>query len=456
MKTQHNCDAESMEPVLPQNVAAEKWVLGAILLDNDLLKRVRQILDAEDFFFPQHATLFRVMLVLQHDRTPIDALTLHDRLKDQQILTDIGGMAYISALTDGLPRLSSIEFHARRVKENAQLREAIHAADAIKLSAFECGDPAEIQKRFRDIAERLQPANGQVRTVTAKDLCLMKVRSRTFLLDPVITSRSMGEIFSKRGVGKTFLAMAIAHAVGSGGKLFRFHSPEPAGVLYVDGELDDDTLQKRARQIGAADNEKLEFLCCDMLDEPFPHLASAKAQRLIEDRLEGKRLLVLDNLSALGPSTNESEAQDWMSIQSWLLNLRKNGIASIFLHHAGHAGHSRGTTRREDLLDWVCQLEHPRDYHADQGLRFELRFTKTRAYMGPAAHPLEVKFQQDMLGDDHVWTFAEVENARVPLILELRAINTSWRDIEKETGIPKSTAERLWREANKSPKNKTL
>jgi len=66
-----------------------------------------------------------------------------------------------------------------------------------------------------------------------------------------------------------------------------------------------------------------------------------------------------------------------------------------------------------------------------------------------------VKLGLDLDGKD-VWTFQEIENARVPLILELRALNTSWRDIEIETGIPKSTAQRLWQEANKTPKNKKL
>ena len=180
-----------------------------------------------------------------------------------------------------------------------------------------------------------------------------------------------------------------------------------------------------------------------MLEDPFPHLATARAQRIIEDRLGSARLLLLDNLSALAPSSNEEEAAHWILIQTWLKELKRQGISSKFLHHAGHAGWARGTTRREDLLDVVIELRRPKDYVASEGLRFEVHFTKTRGMLGHLAEPLEASLTTSLDGDC-LWTYRDLEDARLAQVVTLKTAGKTWREIEQETGVPKSTAQRLW------------
>jgi putative DNA primase/helicase len=65
-------------------------------------------------------------------------------------------------------------------------------------------------------------------------------------------------------------------------------------------------------------------------------------------------------------------------MQSWLIGLRRKGIAVLLIHHAGVNGRQRGTSRREDALDTVIALRRPEDYLPEQGARFEVHFEKLR------------------------------------------------------------------------------
>lgn len=438
--------SSNLPPPSPNNLDAEKSIVGAVLINNYALARARQIVSPEDFFLPQHRHLFQTFIYMERDGQPIDIVTVNERLQRDGELESAGGVAYIASLTDGVPKVSNVEHYAQIVKNKALLRDALHTAEAIKKGVYNREERDQIQKRFASMAEQLKSPNGRARVFSAAEVANMSVKKREFLLEPWITTKSIGEIYAKRGVGKTFAAIAIAHAIGCAGSWLRYKAPSSAKVLYVDGELDEATLQDRIKSLGAINNRNLEFLCVDQQDEPFPHLAQARAQNLIEDHLADKKLLVLDNLSALAPSTNETEAEEWITIQSWLLSLRKKGISSFFVHHAGHAGHSRGTTRREDLLDWVVQLAWPNDYNPADGLRFEMKFTKDRAYMRGAASPIEAKLNTDECGQG-CWTFTNLENARLGQIVELHESGNTWRQIENITGIPRSTAERIFKKS---------
>src|SRR6187549_3927778 len=102
---------------LPHNLEAEKSVLGAILINNQAFNQAAEVIDSQDFFRDAHRRIFEKMVILTDRNEPVDLVTLTDELGRSGELDEVGGPAYVSALTDGVPRSANIEYYARIVKE---------------------------------------------------------------------------------------------------------------------------------------------------------------------------------------------------------------------------------------------------------------------------------------------------------------------------------------------------
>ena len=110
---------------LPHNLEAEKCVLGAILINNHSFNQAAEVIDAQDFFRDAHRRIFEKMVALTDRSEPVDLVTLKNELARAGELDDVGGPAYIAALTDGVPRSANVEYYARIVKERSTLRRLI-------------------------------------------------------------------------------------------------------------------------------------------------------------------------------------------------------------------------------------------------------------------------------------------------------------------------------------------
>lgn len=126
----------TLEKALPNNLDAERAILGAILLENSLIDQAVETLTMEDFYHEGHRKIFDVMSSLSADARPIDSVTLCEELQRKKILDEVGGIAYVGELFDGTPKLSNIEDYARIVKEKALLRRLIHSANEILLRSY--------------------------------------------------------------------------------------------------------------------------------------------------------------------------------------------------------------------------------------------------------------------------------------------------------------------------------
>jgi len=161
----------SIERPLPHNLEAERSILGAVLLDNHALNAAVERLRSEDFFLPQHRNIFERMVQLGERQQAIDTITLMEDLSRTGTLEAAGGVAYLSQLADGLPRVTNVDHYARIVKEKAVLRNLIHSASAIQEQALAAGDEADV---ILDRAESaiFQLAEDRVRAglIGVKDL----------------------------------------------------------------------------------------------------------------------------------------------------------------------------------------------------------------------------------------------------------------------------------------------
>jgi replicative DNA helicase len=133
----------TLERPLPQNLDAERSILGAILLDNHALNPALERLRPDDFFLDQHRRVFQQMMALGETQRAIDLVTLTDELHRRGELEAAGGTPYLAALVDGVPRVANIEHYARIVKEKAVLRNLIHVTHAIQQRAIEAEEDAD-------------------------------------------------------------------------------------------------------------------------------------------------------------------------------------------------------------------------------------------------------------------------------------------------------------------------
>ena len=141
----------------PQNVDAERAILGAVLLDNKVLGTALKVISTGDFFFPSHRKIFRAMIALNQAGAPIDIVPLCEALHANGAgewgeIAHLGGAAYISSLSDGMPHVSNVEHYARIVKKHSLLRQVATFAEKIRNDALEPGaDIAHLQAQLREI-----------------------------------------------------------------------------------------------------------------------------------------------------------------------------------------------------------------------------------------------------------------------------------------------------------------
>jgi len=115
----------------PQNIEAEKAVLGAILIDTQSLTKITDLLSPESFYDLRHQIIFHNIVSLYRDGKPVDVLTLTTELKKDKKLKQIGGSAYISELISEVPTTSNIENYAEIIRECSVRRELINLSSTI-------------------------------------------------------------------------------------------------------------------------------------------------------------------------------------------------------------------------------------------------------------------------------------------------------------------------------------
>ena len=295
------------------------------------------------------------------------------------------------------------------------------------------------------------------------------------LFFPFLMKPSLSEIYAERGIGKTLFALSIAYGIACGGRLFGGDETEvpfwgaerPARVLYVDGEMQVNEMQKRLEAISGGylaggfdilnreDNFQIfsfgnyagDMNNCDIT----LNLATEEGQAALEPYLDQIDVLIIDNLATLcrAPRTRSNDEESWLPMQDFLLKLRHRGISATFLHHAGKGGGQRGTSAKEDIVDTVIKLERPKDYEPAEGARFILRFEKSRGLCGDGVVSLDCQARTTNIG--LFWEAKRLSESKEETVRRLLEENKnlpkedrlSLRDIADETGVPKSTVARI-------------
>ena len=121
----------------PQNLDAEKSLIGAVLIDEEVLADVSERVRPDDFYEKRHGVIFGGMMRLYEKHKPVDLLTLTDELKKKDELDIIGGSAYLSELTNYVPTAAHAEAYAELVATAAVRRRLIKASAEISEMGFD-------------------------------------------------------------------------------------------------------------------------------------------------------------------------------------------------------------------------------------------------------------------------------------------------------------------------------
>ncbi|MBI4237918.1 MAG: replicative DNA helicase [Deltaproteobacteria bacterium] len=165
------------ERIPPQDLDAERAVLGGMLIDPDAIHRVVELLEAEAFYREGHREIFQTILSLYERNEPADLITVTSALRNQQRLESLGGAAYLASLADQVPTTANIAYYARIVRQLGILRRLIQGANDIARLAYE-GDQAAVDDLV-DQAERVIFDIAQ-RKITRSFFSLREVVKETF------------------------------------------------------------------------------------------------------------------------------------------------------------------------------------------------------------------------------------------------------------------------------------
>ena len=121
----------AFEKGLPSNIDAERFVLGSVMLNDNVYLQVAGVLEMDDFSLEKHRRIFARMKDLYDRGESIDRVTLANELMKQGQLESVDGLSYLISLDQGLPELTNLESYIRIVKDKSTLRKLIFSAQKI-------------------------------------------------------------------------------------------------------------------------------------------------------------------------------------------------------------------------------------------------------------------------------------------------------------------------------------
>jgi replicative DNA helicase len=325
------------ERVLPHNLEAERSLLGGLLIRPDGWLEVDDAVTGEEFYRAAHRTIFEAVMALARAGSTVDYVTVRDRLAHDGTLDEVGGIAYITKLTDGVPRATNVAAYADVVREKARLRALIAEGVQLVESAYAAIDESTAlleahEQQIRKIGAGL--GDGEIQDGGALAAGVLAALQRASAnrgavtglstglnrLDVLTTGLQPGELAilaARPSMGKTSFAGALAwHAAKS-----TEPNGQPSRVLFVSVEMPTEQIAMRLACLDARVNYQLArtgMVRPDQWDGLYQVIGELENSGLyVEDRsrtvsdvrrharrlarTKGLSLVVLDYLQLLDP-----------------------------------------------------------------------------------------------------------------------------------------------------------
>lgn len=366
--------------VLPNNLESEQSVLGCVLLDQDAQMDILTTLKPDDFYSESHKKIFGAMQKIFSKNIPVDFVTLTNELEVEKKLDEVGGIDYVTFLTNSVPSAANFRHYVDIVLSNAVRRNLIKAGQKIVENTFETADEKEAMQSAEKIVFDLSQneSGSDLELVGKPGGTLTRVLSElSFLAENQGRMRGLPTGFrdfdaltnglqksaliilaARPGVGKTSFAMNIATHVAveenkkvavfalemSGEQLMQRSLASLAKVnlsKVLNGTMDQEewkrvwTAEKKLAQSGL-------YLCDSSVTTPLDIISKCRKLKMTE----GLDLIVIDYLQLMssGKSNRENRTQEITEITRMLkVTAKELDVPIILLSQL-----SRMVEQRED------------------------------------------------------------------------------------------------------------
>lgn len=317
----------------PQNIDAERSVLGAILLDPDTIHSVITVLQPNDFTDPVYRAIFTGVCTLCEAGTAIDFVTLSEQLQNDKALNQVGGSSFLATLATEVPTSSNIEQYADIVKSRSTRRELLRLGKNITgMVADEGMTNTELIETVEQAVLDMQYASVQHKPVAIGDLRMERFEHYATVheaddpslhygiqtgfngLDDLLVGLSPGDLCIVAGrpsMGKTAIALEIArHVAEQQAKNVAFFSLEMnkeqlfnrlfAAWHGVDehklsrGDLSDAQMERMGTTF-----DQLASIPLFIDDDPDKSIANLRSKARRQQLEQGIDLLIIDYLQLI-------------------------------------------------------------------------------------------------------------------------------------------------------------
>lgn len=396
--------------VPPQNIDAEKSVLGAILIDREGINKVVDFLRPDDFYHRGHQIIYEAMISLFENREPIDLLSLSNRLAELGHLDEVGGMSYLTTLTNTVPSSAHIASYGKIVQRKKMLRGLIDAANHIMTLGHEERDDIDslldeaeqrlfsvsqhsLTKTFAPLGSALEEA---MERITNQDAGMLRGQKTDYkAMDDLLGGLQKSDLIvlaARPSVGKTAFTVNLALKVAKQGVPVGVFSLEMSSDQVVDRLISAESgvslwklrTGKLSHQEDSNDFLRITMACDELKNIPIfiddtPALnilqMRAMARRLKSEK--GLGLLVVDYLQLMASRKNyDSAVQQVTEISRGLKGLAKElNIPIIAISQLSRAVEQREghKPKLSDLRDSGCLTGDTLITRADTGERVKIQ-----------------------------------------------------------------------------------
>jgi len=242
---------ELPEKLPPQSIEAEKSLLGCLMLDKNAIIKVADFLGPSDFYKGIHQEIYQSMLDLFERGEPIDLLSVSNRLKEKNLLEEIGGNSYLTEIINSVPTASHVLSYAKIVQRKRILRDLIEASQEIGLMGYNESEDVDVlldqaEKRIFSIAQRsltqnflpvketLADAFERMDRLSKKEGGLRGLPTGFIDLDNILAGLQKSDLIilaSRPGIGKSAMATNIAANIAINEKV-------PVGIFSLEMSKD--------------------------------------------------------------------------------------------------------------------------------------------------------------------------------------------------------------------------